>query len=147
MLNEYDVKKPGTNQLSFQDASVAIEFQEKLARLNQLTNKVNDPLNLAADLQDNQLDDVAMLVLQPLPPLLSDITSEEVAQIVAELMKPEIKRYQAAYYIELLKKNLLLPEVQDYIANLEDRQLASDMVAQAITKKMRTETKNLPNAG
>lgn len=136
MLNEYDVKAPGSNQLVFQDTSVAVEFQTKLARLNQLTGKVNDPLNLAADLQDNKLDDVARFVLQPPPPVLSDITSQEVAQIVAEIMKPEIKKYQAMYYLELLKKNLLLPEVRDYIENLEDKQLANDMLAQAITKKM-----------
>lgn len=136
MLKEYSVKAPNANQLSFQDLSVAVEYQGKLARLNQLTGKVNDPLSLAADLQENELDDIAMLALLPSPPALSDITAEEVAEILEQLKQPQIKKYEAAYYIELLEQNLLLPEAQTQIAHSENKHLVSDLVTQAVAKKL-----------
>lgn len=136
MLNGYDVRADEHAQIVFQDDGVGQGFQEKLARLNLLTGKVNNPFALVEVLQKNTLDDVAMQLLQPKPPALPDLTPDEVAEIVSEIVKPEIKTYHAAYYIELLRNSLLLPEVKDYIEHPENWGMPSDASVKVIAQKM-----------
>lgn len=136
MLNGYDVRADKHAQIIFHDENVGQSFQEKLARLNLLTGKVNNPLMLVEDLQKNLLDDVIMQALQPKPPALPDLTLNEVVEVVREIVKPDIKAYQSAYYIELLRNSLLLPEVQDYIEHPENWGMASQAPIEIIAQKM-----------
>lgn len=136
MLNGYDARANTHGQITFHEDGVEQSFQEKLARLNLLTGKVNSPLILAEALQKNALKDVAMQALQPKPPVLLDLTVEEVAKLIAEIIKPGIKAYQVSYYIELLRNSLLLPEAQDYIEHPENWGLPSNADIEVIARKM-----------
>lgn len=89
--------------------------QELLILLGKLTGKVFSMAYLDTLMQQYALDVLPLVLLQPKPPAVFDITVDEVAEVLVVLLDAQTMLHQKIYYKELLQKSLLLSDIDDYL--------------------------------
>lgn len=89
--------------------------QELVILLGKLTGKVFSMSYLNTLMQQYALDILSLVLLQPKPPAVFDITVDEVAEVLAVLLDAQTLSHQKMYYKELLQKSLLLSDIDDYL--------------------------------
>lgn len=97
------------------EAADAVKQQELLILLGTLTGKVFSMAYLDVLMQQYTLDVLPLILLQPKPPAVFDITVAEVAEVLVVLLDAQTMPHQKMYYKDLLQKSLLLSDIDDYL--------------------------------
>lgn len=104
-------------QLIDEIAEEVEDCAEKLQALEKITGKQHDAMEFAEYWGWTDLDTLAEITLMPQPPIIRDLTLEEVTELVEIVGKGymEGKDAEAGYYEEVLHRSLSLPDVVDYV--------------------------------
>ncbi|MGV9386126.1 hypothetical protein ACWDRB_60695 [Nonomuraea sp. NPDC003707] len=89
-----------------------MEAREAVAAFNMQTGHTYEPSDFAAYRESQDLDELARDAARPERPKVSDITREELAEIVRRIMEADP---DSDYYLRLLKANVLHPRVSNLI--------------------------------
>ncbi|MER6003844.1 bacteriocin immunity protein [Nonomuraea angiospora] len=89
-----------------------IEAREAVAAFNRQTGHSYEPSDFAAYWESQDLEEPARDAARPERPKVSDITREELAEIVRRIMEVDP---DSDYYLRLLEANVLHPRVSNLI--------------------------------
>ncbi|WP_431911042.1 hypothetical protein [Nonomuraea jabiensis] len=89
-----------------------MEAREAVAAFNMRTGHSYEPSDFAAYWESQDLEELARDAARPERPKVSDITREELAEIVRRIMEVDP---ESDYYLRLLEANVLHPRVRDLI--------------------------------
>lgn len=107
---------------------------EELAALSALTGKLHDEMEFLEYWSWTDLDALARMTLAPEPPLVRDLTQEDLVELAAVIQHCLVAgpEYVAHYYLEMLRKSLALPGIRDYIVSAQTpEEAAADLLAAA----------------
>lgn len=91
-------------------------IHEKSKRINQLTKKEIDPYIFEGHSSVSSTKEMAAMALIPEPPKITDITIEELTEIVGLFKDNEVVAGNYVdYYLKLLKKSFSILNISDYI--------------------------------
>ncbi|GAA3601150.1 hypothetical protein GCM10022419_101700 [Nonomuraea rosea] len=89
-----------------------MEAREAVAAFNLQTGHSYEPSDFAAYWESQRLEDFSRDAARPERPRVSDVTREELAEIVRRIMEADP---DSDYYLRLLEANVLHPRVSDLI--------------------------------
>lgn len=117
-LPQIDASKlEAVKQLIDEIAEEVEDCAEKLQELEKITGKQHEAMEFAEYWGWTDLDTLAEITLMPQPPIIRDLTLEEVTELVEIISNGymEGEDAKAEYYEEVLHRSLPLPDVVDYV--------------------------------